>query len=878
ALTSQGYSIIAGNLLNNHQIMPAMMSSITLPGSVDNTIGITIVDEFNQQLTNIYDVTYILGELTVLPIELVISSSTASKPYDGQPLSDLNWTLISGILLPNHQVIVVMSASITEPGSTNNTIGATVVDNQNNDVGHYYEITYQIGTLTVHPRALVISTNDDSKMYDGLPLTNSNWTLMSGALFDNHQIIPVMVSTITNPGSIANNIGVTIIDEFNNDVTWMYDISIDLGHLTVEPIPIILQSGSANKVYDGLPLSDNTWTLIHGTPLSGHNLNVVVTGEITDVGTISNMIFAFMLDDLGNNVSRFYDFEYYEGDLTVLTSVYGTGDISTDPVDPSTEEVLNIYSTVNESIYLRDVSYGDYTGRGWTQGVNHNLNVDTNPLSFASLALQAQGSTSLTFRVEYLRGQTPFLLPYYTNDTLPNVNDIHIYGDTTEIVDYHRYTYLYNPAVSVVNTDPNVISQEQAYRMYVYNQFLTLPETTRQAMLQIASDQGINPLSSTLIDDVKNYIQSAATYNLDFDPIPNTVTDIGVYFLTESKEGICQHFATAAVLMYRALNVPARYVTGYLGMAKANTWVTVTGDYAHAWVEVYIDGFGWMPVEVTGGGPGESGGGPGDSSEPEVPLIKITVTPSTVREVYVPGKTIVPTNALISGFSIYQSLGYTYDIDFSGSLSEIGTAISSVNNITIYNDLGEDVTNLFEIETRNGLLQLYSNQINLYTTGGTKVYDGTALINHTWHYTGTLAPGHSIVEVNFTGEQTNVGTSKNKALLKIIDGDGLDVTTQYYVVNYYGNLTVTPRAISIESSSATKSFDGTPLTSSIYAITAGSLANTHTIEVVIGGAQVSIGSSVNTIESITILYNGADVTNNYTIEISEGQLTITPPL
>ena len=52
--------------------------------------------------------------------------------------------------------------------------------------------------------------------------------------------------------------------------------------------------------------------------------------------------------------------------------------------------------------------------------------------------------------------------------------------------------------------------------------------------------------------------------------------------------------------MYRALGIPARVADGYLLSAKAGEFVPVAGVNAHAWVEVYQDGLGWLPVEVTG--------------------------------------------------------------------------------------------------------------------------------------------------------------------------------------------------------------------------------------------------------------------------------------
>jgi transglutaminase-like putative cysteine protease len=103
---------------------------------------------------------------------------------------------------------------------------------------------------------------------------------------------------------------------------------------------------------------------------------------------------------------------------------------------------------------------------------------------------------------------------------------------------------------------------------------------------------------------VTNYLQRSYRYTLDLPPVPAGRDPIDS-FLFDSKSGYCEQFATAATLMLRSLNIPARLATGY-----------ATGDYnpvlneavvrerdAHAWVEVYFQGFGWVPVDPTPGVP-----------------------------------------------------------------------------------------------------------------------------------------------------------------------------------------------------------------------------------------------------------------------------------
>lgn len=78
------------------------------------------------------------------------------------------------------------------------------------------------------------------------------------------------------------------------------------------------------------------------------------------------------------------------------------------------------------------------------------------------------------------------------------------------------------------------------------------------------------------------------------------------WFLTTSRTGNQMLYASEAVEVFRAHGIPARYVEGYyLGASKIqdskNGEVSITGENAHAWVEVYFDGVGWKAVDVTPG-------------------------------------------------------------------------------------------------------------------------------------------------------------------------------------------------------------------------------------------------------------------------------------
>jgi transglutaminase-like putative cysteine protease len=80
-------------------------------------------------------------------------------------------------------------------------------------------------------------------------------------------------------------------------------------------------------------------------------------------------------------------------------------------------------------------------------------------------------------------------------------------------------------------------------------------------------------------------------------PRDSTISDC----LLESREGFCQQYATTMVMLLRQLEVPARYVVGFLPGVEEGEQFVVGGGAAHAWVEVWFDGFGWLRFDPTPG-------------------------------------------------------------------------------------------------------------------------------------------------------------------------------------------------------------------------------------------------------------------------------------
>lgn len=148
--------------------------------------------------------------------------------------------------------------------------------------------------------------------------------------------------------------------------------------------------------------------------------------------------------------------------------------------------------------------------------------------------------------------------------------------------------------------------REQAYRDYVYEHYLQVPD---DALLAV--DTALDLQSDTVtLSEAKNAVLNALDKNLEYSEAVNTAksnTDFISYVLGTQRKGYSVHYASTATLMLRYMGIPARYVEGYFLSAQdaeslvANQPFTISEKKAHAWTEYYLDGVGWLPFEVTPG-------------------------------------------------------------------------------------------------------------------------------------------------------------------------------------------------------------------------------------------------------------------------------------
>jgi len=97
---------------------------------------------------------------------------------------------------------------------------------------------------------------------------------------------------------------------------------------------------------------------------------------------------------------------------------------------------------------------------------------------------------------------------------------------------------------------------------------------------------------------IEKYLRQNYVYSLKPPQLPSD-REFTDYFLFEGKEGYCTYFATSMAVLLRTLKIPCRYVEGFIASYEGTEEREVRGTDAHAWVEVFFDGYGWVTFEPT---------------------------------------------------------------------------------------------------------------------------------------------------------------------------------------------------------------------------------------------------------------------------------------
>ena len=321
-LTDNGFDYTKGVLADGDVLTAVVEGSATNVGDEGkNVVKSYKVMRGDVNVTGNYTFTdSVDGKLTINKRTVTLTSETASKEYDGTPLTRPDVDVTGDGFVAGEVTGITATGSVTlvDDGEVTNAITYTPGANFKEK---NYTISKDEGTLSITKRGgegktITVTANSGEKVYDGAPLTNNGHT-HAGALVEGDTLTAVVEGSQTDVGSSDNVVTSYKVMRGETDVTNNYTFGEPIiGTLTVTPVAIELTANSASKQYDGTPLTKNDYEISNGAFVGEEGLaSVTVVGSQTLVGESANKITAHSLK--GNTLAQNYTITYQPGKLTV---------------------------------------------------------------------------------------------------------------------------------------------------------------------------------------------------------------------------------------------------------------------------------------------------------------------------------------------------------------------------------------------------------------------------------------------------------------------------------------------------------------------------------------------------------------------------------
>lgn len=158
-------------------------------------------------------------------------------------------------------------------------------------------------------------------------------------------------------------------------------------------------------------------------------------------------------------------------------------------------------------------------------------------------------------------------------------------------------------SVSAILANPGLLQLQAAgsdYPAWVTDRYLQLPEDFPEEIVVLAREltEGIDsPYDKATA--ITNYLRTQISYETTVAPPPEGMEPLA-WFLFNTREGFCNYYASAEVVMLRSIGIPARLAVGFSnGERMDDNRRLVRQHHAHAWPEVYFPGIGWVEFEPT---------------------------------------------------------------------------------------------------------------------------------------------------------------------------------------------------------------------------------------------------------------------------------------
>ena len=793
---------------------------------------------------SLYGYKSVQGEATVTinKRSVLLTSASASKIYDGTPLTNSNVTVTGSGFVDGEVTDIKAIGSVTNVADSPkpNTITFTPVEGKFN--ADNYAIEQVEGELAITPVTTKVKVeiigNHVSEKYDGTPKVAEGYVINivedTSGVYQKDDI-----EVIGNDSAFAErtDAGTTFMglkaDAFANGNPNFTNITIVVtdGYVEVIPRSVTLTSESAAKVYDGTPLIRPDVTI------GGDGF---VNGEVSDVKAIGSAL-NVSDKDVRNEITftqktgykaENYDIKYEPGTLRI-TPIVDEVTITITEHSASlkyngAEQSVTGYDTAIDNTLYKETDFtfsGDATAKGTDFG-SYPMNLKAEDFTnknknFANVVFEiVDGKLEITKRdVELISGSDEKV---YDGTPLTK-NHILIAGD--QFVPGEGADY------DVTGSQTNVGSSDNEFTY-------RLNSSTKAINYNIKTTPGtlkVTPVTDNVIVTITEHSGSAK-----YDGTEKTVTGYDVAIDNELYTENDFTFSGNDVIKATDADI-------YNMELKPSDFNNISHNFASVTFKI-VDG------------------------TLNISRRDVTLTSATDSKTY-DGKPLTNDNVAVGGDGFAEGEGAVYNV--TGSQTEAGFS----NNTFSYELKDNTKPDNYNITSFEGILTVSSSEDEVVVTitgnKDTQKYDGTE--KTVKGYTVSItSPLYKESDFTFDGTALVKGTNADTYMMGLSEENFTNTNKNFAKVTFHvidGSLVIEKRNLVLTSASAQKVYNGTELTAKDVTVSGDGFVKGEGASYDVTGTQTTVGDSENT---FTYKLNENTNADNYTIETANGSLLVTP--
>ena len=879
-LTDGGFNFTQNVLVEGDTLTAVVVGSQTDVGVGDNVVTSYKVMRGETNVTSSYTFSdSVKGALTVTTRDVTFTGESKSLPYTGG-MQSITGITQSGLVEGHKYEGLTYKAEGQNVGSYDGAFSGDVVikDAQGNDVTKNYNVTKTPGKLTITNASFTVTFTgeSDTKVYNGSEQSITGITvdgLKPGHRYEGLTYAAKGTDKGEYVGAFTGT--VKILDENNVDVTENYAVTKTPGKLTITAVEtevVVTITGHKDTVtYDGAEHTvtgydvsisnelykeaDFTFTgsaEVKGTGANTYPMGLKEGDFRNDSKNFANVTFKVIDGELVINKRPVkvtaqkleYDYDYanpaaHPADNVVRYTVEAAngerGLLAGDALNAdvlydgqSTQTLIGLYQAVAQIAAAKITNAnGDVTANYTIEKVDSTLTIKGNdPLD--------PGKETTSVQTNYTVGDVIEYKITVKNVSRDEATNVVVTDSMAEIQDSVGYT------VSEDRHTATIASIPAGGTVLVYARHTVTAEDVENAYAGDANGSLTN-VANIKFGDWNKDVEG------DHDKLNDTYEYVVRYYWNNytSVQPHEEKKLTSMVGM-EVTEVPAA-IDGYTPVSADSKKLTISADQSKNVIEFYY----YKNVELTANSKTETYDG---------------------------------TEKQVNGFTVKGENKDQDDQTIAADFSAITVGAKDIDAGEYPANFAENTVGTVDKTGRyivaaanNGKLVInpVTGQLIIITANSArKTYDGTPLTDNNFTFTqGVLADGDVLTAV-VEGSATNVGDEgKNVVKSYAVKRGETDVTKNYTFGNSIdGKLTINPRKVTLTSETASKEYDGKPLTKPVVTVTGDGFVTGEGATYTFTGSQTVVGSSAN---AFTYTLNEGTNAGNYEVAKTEGMLTVT---